>query len=114
PGRLAQGPDENSGRAGRIAGLARVVISMSPILTDGLRPVGRAWPARQKPGFALRCKTKFLGAALSYAWGLAARPRMSRRRMAVTVPTAMQRTTPTKSKLLTVAWKRSLGRSVTR
>ncbi len=26
PGRLAQGPEENSGRAGRIAGLARVVI----------------------------------------------------------------------------------------
>src|SRR5512141_825776 len=61
PGRLAQGPEENSGRAGRIAGFARVVIAMSPILTDGLRPVGRAWPAGQKPEFLLQCKQNFSG-----------------------------------------------------
>src|SRR4051794_15907941 len=66
PGRLAQGPEENSGRAGRIAGLVPkrlggVVIAMSPILTDGLRPVGRAWPAGQKPEFLLQCKRKFSG-----------------------------------------------------
>ena len=52
PGRLAHGPDENSGRAGRMAGLAGVVIAMSPILADGLRPVGRAWPAAQRQAFA--------------------------------------------------------------
>ena len=28
-----------------MAGLARLVIAMSPILTDGQRPVGGAWPA---------------------------------------------------------------------
>jgi hypothetical protein len=28
-----------------MAGLASVVIAMSPILTDGQRPVGGAWPA---------------------------------------------------------------------
>src|SRR4029077_8367509 len=69
PGRLAQGPDENSGRAGRLAGCAVFVIAMSPILTDGLLPVGRPWPARQKPPFLLQCKTRFLGAAVSRGGG---------------------------------------------
>jgi hypothetical protein len=60
PGRLAQGPDENSARAGRMAGLAEVFITMSPILADGLRPVGRAWPAAQKRQFAARRKREIL------------------------------------------------------
>src|ERR1700748_426583 len=86
PGRLAQGPDENSGRAGRMAGFAGVVIAMSPILTDGLRPVGRAWPARQKPGFGGEDKAKILGASVSRAYsGCAAGP-ATRRRQATAVP----------------------------
>src|SRR5215469_9228844 len=60
PGRLAQGPDENSARAGRMAGLAGVFIAMSPILADGLRPVGRAWPGAQKRSFAPKGKPDFL------------------------------------------------------
>src|SRR3990167_5160454 len=59
PGRLAHGPEENSGRAGRIAGVARVVIAMSPILTDEQRPVGGAWPAAEKPWFPPGIKRKF-------------------------------------------------------
>jgi hypothetical protein len=53
---LAHGPEENSGRAGRMAGFARVVIAMSPILADGQRPVGGAWPGAQKPSFAAKGK----------------------------------------------------------
>src|SRR5580658_2351503 len=60
PGRLAQGPDENSARAGRMAGLARVFTAMSPILADEQRPVGRAWPGAQKLWFARRGKGKNL------------------------------------------------------
>jgi hypothetical protein len=60
PGRLAQGPDENSARAGRMAGLARVFTAMSPILADEQRPVGRAWPAAQTLRFARRSKGKNL------------------------------------------------------
>src|SRR5580704_19744423 len=60
PGRLAQGPEENSARAGRMAGLAKVFTAMSPILADGLRPVGRAWPAAQKRQFAAQRKREFL------------------------------------------------------
>src|SRR5580692_1191833 len=60
PGRLAQGPEENSARAGRMAGLASVFTAMSPILADGLRPVGRAWPAAQKRRFGPRGKGEFL------------------------------------------------------
>src|ERR1700730_12561385 len=71
PGRLAHGPEENSGRAGRMAGLAGPdrageVIAMSPILADGLRPVGRAWPAAQKPPFAAGCK-RFLHCGMNLA-----------------------------------------------
>jgi hypothetical protein len=60
PGRLAQGPEEKFGRAGRMAGLERVVTAMSPILADGQRPVGRAWPAGQKPAFVRTCKSILL------------------------------------------------------
>jgi hypothetical protein len=49
---LAHGPEEKFGRAGRMAGLAKVFIAMTPILADGRRPVGRAWPAGQRPVFA--------------------------------------------------------------
>ena len=42
---------------------------MSPILADGQRPVGRAWPAAQKPGFVLQRKKNFLHAAFSGAVG---------------------------------------------
>src|SRR5438128_725925 len=64
PGRLAQGPEENSGRAGRMAGfclkeLGGVFIAMSPILADRQRPVGRAWPAGERPAFWPECKRKF-------------------------------------------------------
>src|SRR6266478_3945038 len=69
PGRLAHGPEENSGRAGRMAGLARVVIAMSPILADEQRPVGRAWPAAQKPSFLLQRKRKILIALLDRRQG---------------------------------------------
>src|SRR5690606_22345689 len=48
PGRFAHGPEENSGRAGRMAGFGVVVTAMSPILADGLRPVGRAWPGAER------------------------------------------------------------------
>src|SRR6185437_15708834 len=73
PGRLAQGPDENSGRAGRMAGfgptrLGGVVIAMSPILADGLRPVGRAWPIGQKPAFGPLRKGKFSVRRLERRW----------------------------------------------
>src|ERR1700722_2104516 len=60
PGRLAQGPDENSARAGRMAGLARGFIAMSPILADEQRPLGRAWPGAQKLWFARRSKGEIL------------------------------------------------------
>src|SRR5580658_309936 len=62
PGRLAHGPEENSARAGRMAGLAGIFIAMSPILADGQRPVGRAWPGAQKPWFGLWRKSDFLRA----------------------------------------------------
>src|SRR5476651_2697586 len=73
PGRLAQGPDENSARAGRMAGLARVFITMSPILADEQRPVGRAWPGAQKRRFGLRRKSEILtgGRAALQTAGLA-------------------------------------------
>src|ERR1700679_3005524 len=61
PGRFAQGPEENSARAGRMAGLARVFTAMSPILADGRRPVGRAWPGAQKRRFARQGKVENLG-----------------------------------------------------
>jgi hypothetical protein len=57
-----------------MAGFAGVVIAMYPILSDGLRPVGRAWPAGQKPGFGRQSKGKFLTAALSAAIGLQTLP----------------------------------------
>src|ERR1700761_230358 len=60
PGRLAHGPEENSARSGRMAGLAGVFIAMSPILADEQRPVGRAWPAAQKLRFAADRKRDFL------------------------------------------------------
>src|SRR5688572_24384123 len=72
PGRLAHGPEENSGRAGRMAGLAKVVITMSPILADEQRPVGRAWPGAQEPSFATKGKRKFCDAAPRQAGGAAA------------------------------------------
>src|SRR3990167_851002 len=59
PGRLAHGPEENSGRAGRMAGFGGVVIAMSPILTDEQRPVGRAWPAGEKLSFEPQRKKNF-------------------------------------------------------
>src|SRR5271154_440009 len=83
PGRLAQGPDENSARAGRMAGLAGVFIAMSPILADEQRPVGRAWPAAQKLWFARQCKRENLtggrGALLAqgFALGFLSRQRLS-------------------------------------
>src|SRR6185437_3428123 len=40
PGRLAQGPDEKSGRAGRAFGFVMILS-----LTEELRSVGGAWPA---------------------------------------------------------------------
>src|SRR3984957_20790257 len=73
PGRLAQGPDENSARAGRMAGLAGVFIAMSPILADGLRPVGRAWPGAQKRRFAPQCKRENLKPPEAAAAGVAPR-----------------------------------------
>src|ERR1700722_20252474 len=79
PGRLAQGPDENSARAGRMAGLAGVFIGMSPILADERRPVGRAWPAAQKLWFARQSKGENLtggrGALLANSFTLGFFPR---------------------------------------
>src|SRR5438094_5507146 len=46
PGRLAQGPEENSGRAGRIAGLARVVMDCLPSLQMSSAPLGGRGPGR--------------------------------------------------------------------
>ena len=45
PGRLVHGPEEKFGLAGRKSGFGGVVIALSPILTDGSRPVGGSWPA---------------------------------------------------------------------
>src|SRR6202012_3400491 len=42
PGRLAQGPDEKKGRAGRTAGILPVI---STFLPECSRRVGAAWPA---------------------------------------------------------------------
>src|SRR6185312_10606150 len=44
PGRFLVGPEENRGSAGRTAGLAGVVINLSPILTDGRPPLGADGP----------------------------------------------------------------------
>src|ERR1700761_6522262 len=46
PGRLAQGPEENSGRAGRMAGLAGVVMEYLPSLQMSSPPLGGRGPAR--------------------------------------------------------------------
>ena len=109
---MAHGPDENSGRAGRMAGFAGVVIAMSPILADEQRPVGRAWPAAQRPGFTIKRKRKFargvkcrgpglvvqasgLGGVGSAAGGAArARRRRTRRRQETPAPTARQMMMP--------------------
>ncbi len=58
PGRLAHGPDEKLGRAGRMAGFG-VVFMMSPILTDEQRPVGRAWPAAGDTRIVAECEENF-------------------------------------------------------
>jgi hypothetical protein len=36
--------------------LVRAFTAMSPILADGLRPVGRAWPGAEKTAFRLKRK----------------------------------------------------------
>src|ERR1700761_6062383 len=46
PGRLAQGPEENSGRAGRMAGLAGVVMDCLPSLQMSSAPWGGRGPGR--------------------------------------------------------------------
>ena len=91
---MAQGPEENSGRAGRMAGLVKVVIAMSPILADEQRPVGRAWPAAEKPAFGRERKRKVSGHCRALA-----RARI-RLRQDTAVPMAKQRLTPRKAKLL--------------
>jgi hypothetical protein len=75
---------------------------MSPILTDGQRPVGGAWPAGEKLRFKSKGKERFVA-------GGAYRPvvgnyfaRRVRLRQANTVPTRMQTRTPKVSMLFTV------------
>src|SRR5215467_4804242 len=62
PGRLAQGPDEKSGRAGREFGF----ITLS--LTEELHSVGGAWPAVRiraaRPGVNVGRSTRGLGPQL--------------------------------------------------
>jgi hypothetical protein len=67
---LAHGPEENSGRAGFMAGFGAVVIAMSPILTDGQRPVGRAWPAAVSTGSRVRHQLNFVGAVSDHLKGV--------------------------------------------
>lgn len=81
-------------------------MAMSPILTDGLRPVGGAWPAGEKPRFRSEGKTEILK---FYSTGrdrwsgqgnyFAAR---ALRRQASSVPTSTASSTPMVLMLLTL------------
>jgi len=80
-----------------------VVIAMSPILTDGQRPVGGAWPAGEKRRFRPKGKERFVAAVGFQAPAgnyFAARVRF---RQARSVPTRMQARTPIVSTLLMIA-----------
>jgi hypothetical protein len=75
---------------------------MSPILTDGQRPVGGAWPAGEKPRFKSKGKERFVAMAGFFARPgnyFAARERL---RQVSSVPTRMQTKTPKVSMLFTI------------
>jgi hypothetical protein len=88
-----------------MAGFAAIAIT-SPILSDGLRPVGRAWPANQETAIKPAGK-RFLDFQDRDARGaeeLTAGPAFAARalrRQAIMVPRKMQILMPVVSRLLT-------------
>jgi hypothetical protein len=82
--------------------LARVVVTaMSPILADGLRPVGGAWPAGEEPRFGADCKEGFCEGANESSDRGNYFPRARRARQASTTLVNRQINTPRLTRLFT-------------